>query len=238
MKDRICAIHQPNFFPWLGYFDKIRKCDKFIVLDDVQFERKNAGTWMNRVAINISGSKKWLTAPIIRPGGLFKVNEVLSQETKWRDKIKKTIQTNYGKSEFFKEYHDIIFSLIDFPSNKLFEYNINVISTICNILNIEFKKKSVLSSSLGITTTSTQRLIDLSKTVDCNAYMAGGGAEGYQKDEHFIKQGVSLLYQNFVHPIYSQKSREFIPGLSILDALFNMGAESTRMMTEPTATYG
>ncbi len=46
----ICAIHQPNFFPWLGYFDKIKRCDKFVVLDDVQFP-KTGGGWSNRVAV-------------------------------------------------------------------------------------------------------------------------------------------------------------------------------------------
>ena len=31
------AIHQPNFFPWMGYFHKIANCNTFVYLDDVQF---------------------------------------------------------------------------------------------------------------------------------------------------------------------------------------------------------
>ena len=41
---RICAIHQPNFFPWLGYFDKTVRADIFVLLDDVQYQ-KTGGNW-------------------------------------------------------------------------------------------------------------------------------------------------------------------------------------------------
>ena len=35
----ICAIHQPNFFPWLGYFEKIWRADVFIFLNQVDYEK-------------------------------------------------------------------------------------------------------------------------------------------------------------------------------------------------------
>ena len=105
----ICAIHQPNFSPWLGYFDKIKRCDKFVVLDDVQYQKKG-GTWSNRVAINIHGQSKWITAPINRPSGLWNINETTFQSNNWRDKIIKTLQANYSKAPFFKENRDFISS--------------------------------------------------------------------------------------------------------------------------------
>ena len=63
--NRVVAIHQPNFFPWLGYFDKIARSDVFIFLDDVQFP-KTGGVWSNRVKILIGGEARWSTAPIDR----------------------------------------------------------------------------------------------------------------------------------------------------------------------------
>ena len=62
---KVVAIHQPNFFPWLGYFDKIRRSDIFILLDDVQFS-KTGGVWSNRVKVLINGEGRWLTAPVER----------------------------------------------------------------------------------------------------------------------------------------------------------------------------
>ena len=60
-------------------------------------------------------------------------------------------------------------------------------------------------------------------------YFCGGGAMGYQQDDAFEKAGIVLLYQNFVCPTYSQFERQnFISGLSIIDALMNLGLNGVR----------
>jgi len=41
----IVAIHQPQYLPWLGYLDKIERCDTFVFLDNVQFKKNE---WQNR----------------------------------------------------------------------------------------------------------------------------------------------------------------------------------------------
>lgn len=223
MKNKICAIHQPNFFPWLGYFDKIKRCDKFIVLDDVQYQKKG-GTWSNRVAINIQGKSKWITAPINRPNGLWNINETTFQDTNWRDKIIKTIQANYSKAPFFKENRDFIFELINFKENNLSKYNLNAIVEICRYLNIEIDSKLVLSSNYSFSSSSNELLIDLTKATGSDIYMAGGGASDYQNIELFKKEGLNFLYQDFEHPIYEQiNTDDFIKGLSIIDYIFNCG---------------
>src|ERR1700730_2689424 len=57
--ERVVAIHQPNFLPWLGYFDKLARCDMFVLLDSVQFPKRN-GTWMNRVKVLVGGEAAWV----------------------------------------------------------------------------------------------------------------------------------------------------------------------------------
>ncbi len=224
MQNKICAIHQPNFFPWLGYFDKIRKCDKFVILDDVQFPKTGGGGWSNRVAINIQGQAKWITAPIIRPSGLWNINETIFQSSNWRDKIIKTLQANYSKTPYFKENKDFIFELISFDEDNLSKYNINAIVEICKYLNVDTRDKLVLSSNFFFNSSSNELLIDLTKTSGCNTYMAGGGADGYQDLEVFKKANINFIYQDFKHPVYKQfNANEFINGLSVIDYIFNVG---------------
>jgi len=225
MPSRICAIHQPNFFPWLGYFDKIKKCDKFIILDHVQFPKTGGGGWSNRVAFNIQGRSQWFTAPINRPEGLWSINETTFRDTHWRVKFKKTLQANYAKAPFFKKYREFIFELIDFSDNDLVAYNLNAIESICKLLNIDLTNKIVLSSSLSSQESSNEMLIALTKEVECDVYLAGGGADSYQDIELFDKANVGFEYQNFDHPVYAQVGdQEFIKGLSVIDYIFNQGA--------------
>src|SRR6185503_18008328 len=87
------------------------------------------------------------------------------------------------------------------------------------------------ASDLEISGRSNDLLISIVKSAGGNIYMAGGGASGYQDDSLFEKAGLVVTYQRFVHPLYSQtNSKRFVPGLSIIDALMNLGLEGTRSL--------
>jgi hypothetical protein len=212
----ICAIHQPNFFPWLGYFDKIKNSDKFVILDDVQIQ-KTGSTYTNRVALNIDGISKNFTAPIIKNS--LQINEIEFVKNNWRDKFIKTLQANYAKSRNFKIYKDFIFELISNKENYLALYNENIILRICELLNID-TQYIVKSSDINLTSTSTQRLIDICHKVDCDTYISGSGGDNYQEQELYDKYNIKLTYQEYKHPIYTQKNKEFISGLSVIDYIF------------------
>ena len=121
----IVAIHQPNFFPWLGYFQKIVKCDAFIFLDDVQFPRSGAGVNANRVKMIVSEEARWVTATIDRNfEGNRNINQMEFNGTVlWREKILKTIETNYRKAQFFDEIFPLLSKLINNPESNVSHYN-------------------------------------------------------------------------------------------------------------------
>jgi hypothetical protein len=234
---KIVAIHQPNFFPWLGYFDKIARADVFILMDNVQFSKKG-GTWENRVRLIVGGKAAWVTMPVFRSfHGNLNVNEVrINNATAWRGNLLKIVRTNYGRAPFFNQVFSFFSELVNNPTDVLADYNRAAIETIANSVGLD-ANKMILGSTLDVSGAATELLIRMTRAVGGTAYLAGGGAGGYQEDEKFAAAGIELIYQNFQQLGYPQfNSTEFIPGLSIIDALMNVGFDGLKVMltTDPS----
>ena len=227
MSDKLVAIHQPNFFPWLGYFDKLARADVFVLLDDAQFPKKG-GTWVNRVRLLVNENPAWVTVPVVRSyHGVREIREMrIDEQTPWRDKLMATLQASYGRAPHADEVMPLLTELIANRTDELSEYNRAAIVALAGALGLE--TELVLSSSLGATSQATERLIELVRAVGGTAYLSGGGAEGYQQDELFSAAGLELVQQGFEPPTYPQPVSEHVPGLSVIDALFACGVEGTR----------
>jgi len=227
MDNRVTVgIHQPNFMPWLGYFYKIAKSDTFIFLDDVQFT-KTGSSYTNRVAINISNQSYFITIPIKRSSGTQNINETEFLNEKWKKKVIGSIQANYAKSPYFKEHKDYIFELINYRAENLADYNIHFITSISQALelNTTFAK----SSQFNLSSSSTKRLVELIHLVKGDIYLSGAGGDNYQEEKIYQKNNITLTYNNMPNFNYTQpKSENFIKGLSIIDALFNVGIENLK----------
>lgn len=227
----VVAIHQPNFFPWLGYFDKIRRADVFILLDDAQYQ-KTGGSWSNRVKVLINGEGRWLTAPVDRNfHGTRKVNEMaFSGKEDWRGKVLKTLVSAYKRAPHFDEAYAVIEPLVQNPEINVAAYNIHTIRVLTAELGYPVNSL-VRSSDFPTESSATERLIELTKHVGGHRYLCGGGAGGYQEDDAFQKAGVGLAYQNFLHPAYPQfDCDDCVAGLSIVDSLMNLGFEGVRQL--------
>lgn len=231
MKKITVAIHQPNFFPWLGYFDKIVKSDHFVLLDNVQIQ-KTGSNWTNHVKVVVSNKPNWITIPIDRNYSgyvMIKDAKISAVEGKWKNKLLRTIDFNYKKHPFYNEVYPVIEELVNYNTDLVSAFNANVIVKLLGLFDVELTKKIVFASSLNVEGASNDLLISIVKTLKGTTYMCGGGAEGYQEDEKFKIAGLELVYQDFKHPVYAQhKQNEFIPGLSIIDALMNCGIDGTR----------
>lgn len=228
---KLVAIHQPNFFPWLGYFDKVRRADIFVVLDNVQ-QQKTGGTWSNRVRLNVGGAARWVTAPMVRNyHGTRQVREIrFDDSAPWRDKLVRTLESAYGRAAHFAEGMALARPLILKAEPCMAAYNLNALRTLAATL-IDPQKQIVLASELDAMGSATDLLVALVRAVGGDAYLSGGGADGYQEPEKFERAGMRLVYQDFKHPTYPQQGAStFVPGLSVLDAIMNVGTAGTRRL--------
>ena len=222
--NKTISIHQPNFFPWLGYFSKIKNSDVFVFFDDVQFP-KNSGCWSNRVKLLISDDARWATAAIDRSyHGTRTIQEMrFLADNPWREKLLKSIETNYRRHPFFNETLDLIAPLLFNSEANIADYNIQAVYAISDRLGLDTNKFQ-RSSCLPHEGSSNELLCSLTQLLGGSIYMCGGGADGYQDEAIFKNYGITLKYQRFVHPVYPQHGRdEFIAGLSVIDAAMNLG---------------
>lgn len=218
----LCAIHQPNFFPWLGYFDKIFRSDVFVLMDNVDYPRSGSGgmgSWTNRVMINIQGEPKWIGTPIQKKSSSGVIRNVLiGRDLKWRSKLKRTLLMNYRRACRFDEAMAVLEPLIDNSEENLSLYNTHAILTLSKLLGLQ--TNFVRQSEFDTTEAGTDLLIEICKKKSADGYLAGNGAVGYQEDEKFKLAGIELVEQQFTQFVYGDKDK-FMPGLSIIDFLMH-----------------
>jgi len=196
----ICAIHQPNFFPWAGYFDKIRQADVFIFLDEVAYPKSGSGSgsWCNRVKLPNAGKPTWFGLPINREPGIQLIKDVNFSNKEYNvKKLLRSLEFTYKKAPSYNEVMELIRPLLCYPSDNLADYNINAIVELSGYLGLktQFVRQSALSYDKQ--QHSTQLLIELIKQVNAGTYLCGNGCHGYQQDTLFKEASVELVYQNY-----------------------------------------
>lgn len=223
----VVGIHQPNFFPWLGFFNKVSRSDVFILLDHVQLP-KTGGTAVNHVKVLFTdGEARWISAPIQRYHGLQPIYNVkINHVTNWRKFFLKTLWANYSRAEYYEDVYSFLEPIIMNNSEYLSDYNINAITKFVEKLGLRLK--IMRSSDMSYNGTSNEMLISLIKNVGGDIYLSGNGAT-YMDDCKYESNDISVIYQNFEHPIYPQlKNKPFVKGLSIIDAMMRIGFEDVR----------
>ena len=222
MMSKVCAIHQPNFFPWLGYFYKIAKSDVFVILDTVDIEVGTADAITNRTRIKTSSGVQWITVPI-RKGESKLIKDIAIDNTgKWRDTMLKTIYFQYKKSKNFEQFYPVVETLVNYNTDSLSEFNVNIIREMCKYMGVS--AEIVLASDMeSVSSDRNQRLIDICKMNGCYTYLSGNGGRKYHDEQLFADNGVTVRYTDFVHPEYTQLHGDFVKGLSCIDYCFNDG---------------
>ncbi len=124
----------------------------------------------------------------------------ISFDVSWPDKHRQAIRSAYGRAPYYEEYNDVINGLFEDISPYLFEFNLKVLKTICKLLGIP-------------------------DDIAFTPYFIR------DSDDHFLnmKDRIGPKNRNSSDiPPYEQVFTDrfgFIPGLSILDVLFNLGPE-------------
>lgn len=220
------TILQPTYLPWMGYFEMIGSSDIYVVLNHVQFVKKS---WQQRNRIKTPNGIIWLTIPIQRESREIKICDVkISYDNEnILEKHWKTITFAYQKAPYFKDYKDIFEHIYSKKYSLLQDLNLEIIRAICEILGI--KTKIIFSSEIDLNEENMgkeEKIINICKKTGIKHLYDAKGAEDFLDESLFQKEGISITFQEFNHPVYKQLYGDFIPYLSALDLLFNEGENS------------
>ena len=98
------TIHQPEYLPWIGFFDRIYQTDIFVILDDVQYQKNG---FINRNKVKNYNGWQWITVPVEGKSTRKNINEVIiSNQEEWGEKQWKCLLYNYSRAPYFKKYAD------------------------------------------------------------------------------------------------------------------------------------
>jgi hypothetical protein len=220
----IVAGHQPNYLPWLGFFDKMRRSDVFIIEDNVQFERQG---FTNRNRIMTSEGVRWISVPIEHANKPLLIKEVKianKSEPDWGKRHWLTLKHNYCKAPYWSEFSDFFESTYQREWLLLIDLNMHLIKGMMGFLKID--KPLVLSSSLGARGKKTELIIAQCKKLGADVQLAGNGCKDYIDNKRFEQEGIKLIFQEFSQPIYTQTCDGFVSHLSVVDYLFCTGGKS------------
>lgn len=220
MSDRIAAIHQPNYLPWIGFFNKIHRSDVFVFMDDAEY---SSGSWLDRNRVKTPDGWTWLTVPVQKSKGLIKEAQI-NQQQDWRSDHWKTFTHNYGGAEYFENWRPFLEETYDREWEYLYPLDRHLIEGICDRVGIDYE--FVDASTLNVDAKASERLAELCNVVDADTYLCGMGADDYMEDDVFYQRGISVTYQDFDHPTYEQRFDEFVPNMTFLDAVLNIGSEA------------
>lgn len=227
------AITQPNFLPWLGYFELLDHVDVWVSLDNVQLSR-GSFVLRNRVR-RPDGGAEWISVNIPRKLPLqTSIKDAPISNNGWQERIVRKLDSYYKHAPFHERFGErvaeLLMSNIDAPS--VAALNESAIRELSSWLGIEYEFHRASDLEVNLQGSPQDKVLSLISHFDVDEYCnsAGGVEAGLYDSAAFESHGVSLQKQAYAHPTYPQHGYGFEPYLSVVDLIFETGGEALEII--------
>ena len=221
---------QPTYLPWLGYLALMDRVDIFVFLDSVAFDRRS---WQQRNRIKNANGIQTLTVPVFKKGlrGQTIAEVRINPEFGFPEKHIRSIEAAYGKAPFFDHYAPGLFAHMAHRREFLSDLTIDLIEWIADQFGITTRR--MRSSSMKASGKKADLLVEICRELHANSYISPPGSRVYLDESSvFQNQGIDVSYSEYVHPDYPQRHGDFVPKLSAVDLLFNVGPNSLEVLRQ------
>lgn len=223
----ILTAHQPVYLPWLGLFHKIALSERFCVFDGVQYQSKD---FNNRNRIKTHTGPIWLSVPVDAKDRFNRqICDIKIIPDGWNKKHIKSIRHSYQKAPFFKDYIDVLEDyLLGREHVFLTELNTGMLKMFLKLLGIDVPV--VRATDYSFVGHKSDLVLDMCQKLGATDYIFGEQGRDYADVESFTRSGIRTYFQAYNHPTYPQINGPFIPYMSVLDLLFNVGPSSREVL--------
>jgi len=219
------------YLPYPGFFHKLTLADILVIMDDVQYDKR----FTNRNRILVPQGPLWLTVPIEKDDRFLPNSSVrINNRIEWRRDHWRKISLSYRNAAFYDVYADGLEETFQNEWDLLLDLDLDLLKKSMNWLGLNLPV--VRESELKADGKSTERLINACKSVGADTYVSGRGGRNYIDLQEFEHAGVKLVYQDYAPVPYRQRfTSAFVPDLSIIDMLFNLGPDTLRLIRSDSA---
>ena len=197
------VILSTAYLPPIEFFKHLKREDEVLL---EKFETYPKQTYRNRCIILTANGPLTLTIPVVKPNGnRTLIKDVrIDNSVKWRKEHWRAMESAYRSSAFFEFIYDYLMPYYSKEWDFLWDFNLNIISTISDVLDINLNLKETKLYS-----PSHEGYVDLRNSIS-------------PKAKYFDTAGIN---SNQYYQVFGSRFG-FVPNLSILDLLCNCGMES------------
>lgn len=223
------AITQPGYLPWLGYFDQMARADVFVHFDDVQFTRKS---WRARNRIKGPDGPEWLSVPVVHYGEYRPINQVEIGIGDWPARHAGILRDRYRDAPFLLPYLIDFEAVLAAPWRKLVDLDVAVARLLADWLGIRANECFASDLNIPLDLDTTARPLQICQRLGATRFIVGPTAKAYINEAAFQEAGIALEWHAYKTPDYPQlHGGEFVPYLSALDAVFNLGGHAAALIS-------
>lgn len=171
----ILSIHQPNFFPYYGVFQKIEQSDVHVILSHCQFEKNN---YQNRFNID----DNWYTMSVY--AGMEKTiydKKYFNPYNDW-DNVKKKLP----------EYKNVLEKFDHCISEGVAKTNTCIIEKICFMIGLKTEIRHDWPTNLR----GSERLLSICLVYGATTYLSGISGKNYLNIKIFEENGINVIFQD------------------------------------------
>lgn len=212
---RTLMAQQPNYAPYLGFFDRAARADVLVLQDDLNYAKQE---WQNRNRVRSGDSWRWLTVPV-HGSHRAPIRDTRPVDGSWLPRHLRVLRQEYPGSASGARIDALSEALGPIRDTTLAVINEALIRHLMDVLGID--TPIVRESELGIPRVlePNRRLLLLSELLGCDSYLSGTGGRNYVQPELWRAEGVLLEEHLFAPLPYGDRREHWQPNLSALDLL-------------------